>query len=460
MKFEYDKVLLAEARRSWESLAPLRRERRRLKDFAFGRQWSDEVRDTDGRRCTEGDLMISAGRCPATNNLIRQLVKTAVGRYRTTRRACTATDARCLEEFLVSGMAVQRVRSASDPEGSPRVENISPERLFCADFTTPDASDCQMVGALHDMAPGELLARFGRGQSSACRALLKLRHAEGAPAQPRFAKARVLTFDRAAAEGKVRVAEVWKRCLSPVMYCHDPAEGNAARFAYTPEMETAAARFNRRRRRCGDAELEMRVEAGCGWEQTWLGPDGEILARHRYAPGREPQIAVRFYPMIDGEVHSLVADVVPQQKLVNRLTTMLDEVLASTAKGVVLYPTDQIPEGITWRELRRMWATPGSILPFKRTSKTVMPREVVGSGNLAGASQLLRMQLDMFADMSGATASARNGAGTHMSAEAMREQTEQSMLGLLDVLADFDAFVAARRRLQQYLQGKEGSHEG
>lgn len=459
MKFEYDKSMLAEARRSWESLGSLRRERRRLKDFAFGRQWADEVRDADGRRCTEGDLMMSAGRCPATNNLIRQLVKTAVGRYRTTRRACTATDARCLEEFLVSGMAVQRVRSASDPEGTPRVVNISPERLFCSDFTGPDASDCQMLGALHDMAPGELLARFGGGEATRCRALLGLRRPDGSAGQPRFSRPRETAFDRASAAGTVRVVEVWRRCLSPVMYCHDPASANVASFPYTPEMERAASRFNGRRRRCGEAELVVKVDGGCGWEQTWLGPEGEVLARRRFAAGRQPQIAVRFYPMIDGEVHSLVADVVPQQKIVNRLTTMLDEVLASTAKGVVLYPTDQIPEGISWRELRRMWATPGSILPFKRTSKTVMPREVVGSGSLAGASQLLRMQLDMFADMSGATASARNGAGTHMSAEAMREQTEQSMLGLLDVLADFDAFVAARRNAERQLQGKEAGHE-
>lgn len=459
MKFETDKPLLEAARRGWEALDACRRQRRRLKNFAFGRQWADETRDAQGRRCTEGDLMISAGRCPATNNLIRQLLKTAVGRYRATRTECTATDARALEEFLISGMVVGRVRSAADPPGTPAVANISPDRLFCSDFAEPDGADCTMLGVLHDMSAGELIERFGQGSAARCRALLALHHGDDTPTPARFARPHELQFSRPSVSQTVRVAEVWRRCLTPLVRCHDPATAQCAAGIFTPEMESAIGSFNKGRRRAGEAELIAGVKGDYGWEQTWLGPGGEVLGRHRYRQGRPPQILLRFYPMIDGEVHSLVADVVPQQKLVNRLTTMLDEVLASTAKGVVLYPTDQLPDGLSWRDLRRMWSTPGSILPFKRTSKSVMPREVIGGGNMGGATQLLRMQLDLFADMTGASASARGGSAMHMSADAMREQTEQSMLGLIDVLADFDAFVAARQDALSRLRGKEAEND-
>lgn len=64
---------------------------------------------------TEGELASKNGRVPLTNNLIRQLVKTIVGRFRASlaeagaRPSATALrnqldelDSRMLEEFLIS----------------------------------------------------------------------------------------------------------------------------------------------------------------------------------------------------------------------------------------------------------------------------------------------------------------------------------------------------------------------
>ncbi len=64
---------------------------------------------------------------------------------------------------------------------------------------------------------------------------------------------------------------------------------------------------------------------------------------------------MRLYPMVDGEVaQHVVETVIDQQKFVNRLVGLLDEILGASAKGAVLYPVDQLPDGMTWKELRRL----------------------------------------------------------------------------------------------------------
>ncbi|MEE1366087.1 MAG: hypothetical protein UHE93_05330, partial [Muribaculaceae bacterium] len=118
-----DSALLKVAMQAWESLEMLRQRRRRLKGFAYGRQWCDMVRDSQGRVMSEEQYLIENGRVPITNNLIRQLVKSIVGRYRymtakadgeelaqmLSRRSEAGVrslddyDARALEEFLISG---------------------------------------------------------------------------------------------------------------------------------------------------------------------------------------------------------------------------------------------------------------------------------------------------------------------------------------------------------------------
>ena len=87
---------------------------------------------------TEGEHLANQGCQSITNNLIRQLVKTIVGRFRsqyikddsehaTTPLAQAALeneldelDSRALEEFLISGCCIQRVDS--EP-GEVRLDN-------------------------------------------------------------------------------------------------------------------------------------------------------------------------------------------------------------------------------------------------------------------------------------------------------------------------------------------------
>ena len=61
-KLEKDKMLLTQASDAWQSVELFRRRRRRYKDFAYGRQWSDTIRDTQGRIVSEEQDMLENGR--------------------------------------------------------------------------------------------------------------------------------------------------------------------------------------------------------------------------------------------------------------------------------------------------------------------------------------------------------------------------------------------------------------
>ena len=74
--------LLAAAASAYSSAAYLRKRRHRFKQFTYGAQWGDSVRDHDGRWVTEGEMAARNGRVPMTNNMIRRLVKNIVGRFR------------------------------------------------------------------------------------------------------------------------------------------------------------------------------------------------------------------------------------------------------------------------------------------------------------------------------------------------------------------------------------------
>ena len=126
--------LLAEAHRAWERMRPLREKRERNKNFTYGNQWCDMMTDEHGRRVSEWQHLRDNGKDPLTNNLIRQLVKSVVGRFRSRLAAEPAPaeplhgnlvgelDSRLMEEFLISGCCFQRIDFGD--EGRVALSNV------------------------------------------------------------------------------------------------------------------------------------------------------------------------------------------------------------------------------------------------------------------------------------------------------------------------------------------------
>jgi hypothetical protein len=463
--------LLAAAASAYGAVSTLRGRRQRFKQFTYGAQWGDAVRDHDGTWSTEGEVAARNGRVPLTNNMIRRLVKNIVGHFRTDMpeidvelRAVARSnrleelDSRMLEEFLISGCAIQRVCCERRGAGvGVWVDNIDPRRFFVDRMSDPRSTDVEMVGMIRDMSMAELLMRYSGGSRSRASAIRRLYASEMPTSFDGLLTTPVgneseggFDFYRAEA-GRCRVIEVWTLDAKERYRCHDPLAATA--FSIEPARVSALERLNSRRRRAGQPEVAMRWEIGVCWRCRVLAPTGEVLYEADSSlPGGSHPFVMKFYPLTDGEVHSFVEDVIDQQKYVNRLITLIDNIMSSSAKGVLLFPEDQLGTGLQWKDVAQMWSAYDGIIPYRPRSGVPAPQQVVSPGGDAGASELLKLEMKLFEDVSGVAGvlQGRTDSGS-TSAQLYEAQVRTASAAIQDLMATFADFRNARNELLRNL---------
>lgn len=450
--------------KAWRDGDCLRTRRRRYKDYTYGRQWDDQVVGSNGVSVKESTLAADSGFRPHTNNLIRQMVKCVVGNFRATlaaddpvaasqpdadivrRNSLTELDCRMLEEFLISGCAVQRVVTECRMAGSGVwIDNVSPDRFFINRFTDPRGLDIELAGMLHSLSLHEVLMRFAPdGGERAARIARMYADEVREGGRARLGDAVSRDFLQAEA-GRCRVIELWTLESRALLRCHDEATGRF--FVATPSEASRLDGEARRRLSAAMPPLTTRAVTSLRWRCRFIAPWGEVLQEHDspYRHGSHPFV-VKFYPLIDGEVHSLVEDIIDQQRSVNRLITLIDHIMSVTAKGALLLPVDSLVPGMKPEDVGRLWAKCNSVIPY-RPGKGEM-RQVTGSGDNAGAYQLLDMQMEMFRQISG-VGSALQGqvSDPRTSAALFDAQVQHSAVAILDLLQTFNSFREARNRL-------------
>lgn len=467
-----DAAVFAAAYEAWCAGAELRRARMRYKDFTYGRQWGDMIETPSGHVMTEGEYSRICGRTPQTNNIIRQLVKTIVGRFRAMLRegdaahegggsttgemadirranALDEMDARMLEEFLISGCAIQRVvceRRLHDSTPGIWIDNVSPARFFVNRFHDPRSWDIELVGMLHDMSLTEAVMRFAHGNDDRRSDIIKAFSsvsvpkglgrcdAPGGVESPDF---------HLAPEGRCRVIEVWTLESREVLHVSDGAGGSD--FMVDPSQARQLEQINAGRARRGVAELRWRSGTTLVWCFRFFAPDGTLLDRgiSPYTHGMHPFV-VKFFPMTDGEVHSFVEDVVDQQRHVNRLLTLIDHIMTFSAKGVLLYPISAKPKEYSWERIVSEWSCCNGVVPYV-PSGDIKPAQVVSNGADAGAHKLLSLELELLDRISGVGDALRGGnPDTNEGAAKYESRVNNSVTALLDIIDSFNAFRAAR----------------
>jgi len=457
------RLILETANSAWERMAPLRARRRRYCRFTYGDQWCDITRDHENRPITEEEEARRAGCKPLTNNLIRRMVKAVVGRFRmerlqnpeATRRAdpqnlnrLDELDARTLEEFLISGMAVHRVRREKRPAGSGVwADNIPPDRFFTGAFTDPRGGDLELVGSLHDMSPAEVVMRFAGGSPRKA-AMLKRIYATASAGAGLFlppAEREEVSFFHAP-EGRCRVIEVWTLECRERLRCHDPL---TATFGFlSAEAASLLKKRNAARRKGKLPMIESRWEIAPVWRGRFLSPDGTVLDSFDspLADGSLPY-AIKMYPLVDGEVHSLVEDVIGQQKYVNRLITLMDHIMGVSAKGALLFPVECKEEKEPWEKYINLWAAPGSVIPYHPFDGTE-PHQVSAPAADIGAKEMLQTQIQLFEDISGVNSALMGKAVSGaIGAERYESEMRNSAISILDLMQSFADFTATRDRL-------------
>ena len=144
-------------------------------------------------------------------------------------------------------------------------------------------------------------------------------------------------------------------------------------------------------------------------------------------------------------MHSFVEDVIDQQKYVNRLITVIDHIMNSSAKGVLLFPESGLPDGFTWGDVRRLWSNANGIIPFVNDASGTMPQQVVSRNADIGAYQLLDTQMKLIEDISGVNGVLRGvAANSRAGAQLYEAQLATAATALTDIYRTFDSFRTMR----------------
>ena len=463
---EAQRVLQA-AYNAWVAGAELRKSRARNKDFTYGRQWNDLTLDLEGNPISEGRKIREMGKEPITNNMMRQMVKSIVGRFRSNNTGCNYAssseiytqnlldelDSRALEEFLISGCCIQRIDHDSRLSCGTRVDNVNFNRFFINAIQDTRAWDCEIVGQLHDLSLAELITRTGaranRNRAAWIRNIYCNENTENAITDfsSRLGANNEWSTDFwHARNGKLRAIEVWTLESREILKCHDLK--NAQYFIIPLSEHELIKQKNKVRRASNLPEITTQWDIEEVWRCRWFSPMGDVLADYLspYWHNSHPFV-MKFYPLTDGEVHSFVEDVIDQQKYVNRLITLIDHIMGASAKGVLLFPDTALPEGFTWNDIKRIWSATNGIIPYSPNHSGDMPKQISTNATDIGAYEMLQIQMKLFEDISGVNNALQGKlSSSTIGAETFQRQIDNATIALADIFDTFNAFRTERNK--------------
>lgn len=497
--------ILMEAQYYWSQMDDFRKDRERNKRYTYGFQWDDMI-CVDGKSMSEEEYIKSQGNVPLKNNLIRRLVRSVLGVYRSQSKepTCTARDrdeqklgetmstilqcnmqlnrmndvyARTMEEFLISGFIVHR-KSYGWRNGKEDcwTDYVQPNNFFIdnnmRDFRGWDVS---VLGEVHDISFGQLCEQFASSPQEyrQLRDIYKwaARKDYIATYAERFGYSRLENYDFlfTSEPGRCRVIEIWRKEQKPRYRCHDYQNGDIFKIDEEDYAQVVLTENEERMRMAKEAGMpEDKVPlikatwfVDDYWYFYYLSPFGDILREGEtpYEHGSHPYV-FKAYPFIDGEIHSFVADVIDQQRYTNRLITLYDWIMRASAKGVLMMPEDCLPDGVSIDDIAESWTEFNGVIVYKPSKSGKVPEQVANNSTNIGIAELLNMQLKFFEDISGVTGALQGKPGySGESASHYNQQTENATKSLLDLLECFSCFVVDGaykdvKNMQQFYDSK------
>lgn len=497
--------ILMEAQYYWSQMDDFRKDRERNKRYTYGFQWDDMI-CVDGKSMSEEEYIKSQGNVPLKNNLIRRLVRSVLGVYRSQSKepTCTARDrdeqklgetmstilqcnmqlnrmndvyTRTMEEFLISGFIVHR-KSYGWRNGKEDcwTDYVQPNNFFIdnnmRDFRGWDVS---VLGEVHDISFGQLCEQFASSPQEyrQLRDIYKwaARKDYIATYAERFGYSRLENYDFlfTSEPGRCRVIEIWRKEQKPRYRCHDYQNGDIFKIDeedYAQVVLTENEERMRMAKEAGMPEDEVPLIKATWfvddyWYFYYLSPFGDILREGEtpYEHGSHPYV-FKAYPFIDGEIHSFVADVIDQQRYTNRLITLYDWIMRASAKGVLMMPEDCLPDGVSIDDIAESWTEFNGVIVYKPSKSGKVPEQVANNSTNIGIAELLNMQLKFFEDISGVTGALQGKPGySGESASHYNQQTENATKSLLDLLECFSCFVVDGaykdvKNMQQFYDSK------
>ena len=494
---DYD--LLQRCWQAWNNLEAVRLARDRAKRYCYGDQWGDTVRVYKNGfyyDYTEREYLKKKGSVPLSNNVMVSILNTIVGLYAKqgtepvcfarTRSSQSLSDMmsatmQCnwqntqmedllkhvLEDYLIGGVVVCR-ESYEDREQEIEdswTDYVEPNYVFWEGGSDPRHLDFSLIGVLHDVSREDLYKKFAKDEYGLdVNRLNRIFNID-----PDYVSTEGtlhndtndlsnISFDIPSRRGHcVRVIEAWTTETKYRYQCYDPIATNEsdAYFRIECDDKVLIAQLNAKnaeRKRQYDlmgvppedrAYITAKKVADKYWYYTYMAPDGTVLCR-----GESPYdfkshpFTVKLYPYINGEIHPFMGNIIDQQRYINRLIIMNDMAIRSSAKGLMLVPT-QVLDGMTPDQFAEqateydgmIFYTPKATLPNSR------PDVITSNAVNLGTNELLQIELNLIrevSNVSGALQGKTPTAGT--SASRYAQESQNASTSLYSILKDIESF--------------------
>ena len=494
-----DYELLQRCWQAWNNLEEVRMVRDRAKRYCYGDQWGDTVRVYKNGYyydMTEREYLKRKGSVPLSNNVMVSILNTLVGMYAKqgtepvcfarTRSSQSLSDMmsatmqcnwqntqmeillkHALEDYLVGGVMVCRetYEDRTQEIEDSWTDYIEPNYVFWEGGSDPRHLDLSLIGVLHDESINDLYKKFAKDEYGLSIDDLNRifdidpddSQTEGTMHNDTNDLANI-SFNIPSKRGRyVRVIEAWTTETKYRYQCYDPIATNEsdAYFRIECDDKVLIAQLNAKnveRKKQYDlmgvppedrAYITAKKVADKYWYYTFMAPDGTVLCSGEtpYDFKSHP-FTIKLYPYINGEIHPFMANVIDQQRYINRLIIMNDMAIRSSAKGVWLIPT-QVLDGMTPDEFAEqateydgmIFYTPKATLPNSR------PDVITSNAVNLGTNELLQMELNLMrevSNVSGALQGKTPTAGT--SASRYAQESQNASTSLYSILKDMESF--------------------
>lgn len=494
-----DYELLQRCWQAWNNLEAVRMTRDRAKRYCYGDQWGDTVRVYKNGYyydMTEREYLKRKGSVPLSNNVMVSILNTLVGMYAKqgtepvcfarTRSSQSLSDMmsatmqcnwqntqmedllkHALEDYLIGGVMVCRetYEDRTQEIEDSWTDYIEPNYVFWEGGSDPRHLDLSLIGVLHDESVNDLYKKFAREEYGLSIDDLNRifdidpdnSQTEGTMHNDTNDLSNI-SFDIPSKRGHyVRVIEAWTTETKYRYQCYDPIATNEsdAYFRIECDDKVLIAELNAKnveRKKQYDlmgvppedrAYITAKKVADKYWYYTFMAPDGTVLCRGEtpYDFKSHP-FTVKLYPYVNGEIHPFMGNVIDQQRYINRLIIMNDMAIRSSAKGLMLVPT-QVLDGMTPDEFAEqateydgiMFYTPKATLPNSR------PDVITSNAVNLGTNELLQIELNLMrevSNVSGALQGKTPTAGT--SASRYAQESQNASTSLYSILKDMESF--------------------
>lgn len=486
-------TLLWRCAQDWDAMAYLRKEHARNLRYKSGDQWSDTVPDPENpRKMIREDALISrSGKVPLKHNYIQQYIRNIHGQllssptqtvvYARSRddqplgemltnalQSChqinkvKKLDINIVEELCLTGMACAKVRYAywsTKNRTDGKIDLVNINRLFFnTDIEDPRLNDIRRIGELHDYTFDDLVHNFAMSRED----VQALREIYGVCHNPaKLESIYTHTTDRLQNLnflfcndlGKYRVIEVWERVGRWVLYVHDYADGTEEIYTDLTMADVEAINA---------ARLEQGAAVGLGpeavklvyaqeqyeyfWRVKYLTPNGYCIKEMEtpYTHEEHPYV-IASMPVVDGQFKAVLSDIVDIQRYINRLLTLLDFIIGSSAKGLLMVPQECIPDDMNLQDFAREYVKVNGVVLIKKGAGDKLPKQIAMNSTNIGAWEMFAQEMSIMQQISGLNGAIQGQvprANTPSSLYA--QQSQNSMLNFLVLFDSFNSYCEDR----------------